>query len=148
MLGSRTLAMPSRGRPRVSSPQTRGAVPGSPPSRPKYGRRAGPAGVNAGEAVGAGIGPRGEPARGARGGGAEEREGEAGGRRGPTGGESRADQRGAQRTPHQDAAEIVLISIVFRPFSMRCTPVTFTLASVKSTSREFCGSAGLELTGL
>src|SRR3989442_1581730 len=103
MLGSRTLAMPSRGRPSVSSPQTRGAGKGG---------------------------------------------GGAGGRRGRGGGEARGDRRGAQRTPHQDAAEIVLISIVFSPFSMRCTPVTFTLASVKSTSREFCGSAGLELTGM
>src|SRR2546426_491183 len=130
MLGSRTLAMPSTGRPSVSSPQTRGA-----------------GGEARGGAWGGG-GSRGEPVRRGGGGGAKERGGGPAGRRGPTGDGGRADRRGAQRTPHQDAAEIVLISIVCSPFSMRCTPVTFTLASVKSTSREFCGSAGLELTGM
>src|SRR5437870_9796315 len=100
------------------------------------------------DAAGVGIGCPGETVQRGRRCAAEEEEGEAAGRRGPTGDEGRARQRGAQRTPHQDGAEIVLISIVCRPFSIRCTPVTFTLASVKSTSREFCGSAGLELTGM
>src|SRR2546426_980336 len=43
--------------------------------------------------------------------------------------------------------EIKTVSIVWRPLTMRCIPVTFTLASMNCSSFEFCGSPGLELTG-
>src|SRR5438034_3825570 len=45
------------------------------------------------------------------------------------------------------AAETVLISMVCRPLTKRCVPVTFTLLSAKGSSFEFCGSPGFELTG-
>ncbi|OLD85828.1 MAG: hypothetical protein AUG85_12180 [Gemmatimonadetes bacterium 13_1_20CM_4_66_11] len=43
------------------------------------------------------------------------------------------------------AAAIVLISIVCMPWLIRWTPVTFTWLSANGSSREFCGSAALEL---
>src|SRR3989454_1627840 len=92
----------------------------------------------------------GRPRQVAQGGGrraAEKQEGEAG--RGGAAGEERQEQGGPapRRPPHQDAAETVLISMVCRPLTRRCVPVTFTLLSVNCMSFEFCGSPGFELTG-
>src|SRR5207245_9760228 len=80
----------------------------------------------------------------------QKQQGEAavGGRRRATAVERR-HQNGAplQHQPHQDAAETDLISMVCRPLTRRCVPVTFTLLSAKGMSFEFCGSPGFELTG-
>src|SRR5438034_8500421 len=73
----------------------------------------------------------------------------AGGGRGRAAAVERRHQNGAppQHQPHQDAAETDLISMVCRPLTRRCVPVTFTLLSAKGMSFEFCGSPGFELTG-
>src|SRR5438128_2455841 len=101
------VASPPVGRPRVSSIRIRGAVSGS----------------------GA---PSGRPRQGAQGrgwGAAEEQEGETGCR--GAAGDERQEQDGPapQHPPHQDAAETVLISMVCRPLTRRCVPVTLTLLS-------------------
>ncbi len=105
--------------------------------------------VEGDEAAAVGVGGPGEVRDSGGGGAAEEQQGEfAGGRAaGRDGGDG---QRGRypQRTAHQVAAAIVLISIVCIPPAMRCVPVTFTLPSANGSSREFCGSPGFELTGM
>src|SRR5206468_3131557 len=99
-----------------------------------------------------GVGRPREATDAGRGGAAQEDQRESAGS-GMTSGEGQQSERRRRcprprRDAHQVAAAIVLISIVCMPWSMRWTPVIFTCVSANGSRREFCGSPGLELTGM
>src|SRR2546425_849599 len=136
------VARPPVGRPRVSSSRIRGGEAGIRDSV-----RDAQLVIERHEPAVLGIGRPRQAAqrRGRR--AAEKEEGEAG-RRGAAS-DDRQEQGGPapRRSPHQVAAVTVLISMVCRPLTKRCVPVTFTLLSANGMSFEFCGSPGFELTG-
>ena len=110
--------------------------------------------IEAHEPAVVGVGGPREGTDAGRGGATQEEEGEtAGGRVGTAGGQCQECDRNhrpacPQRASHQVAAAIVLISIVCMPWLIRWTPVTFTCPSANGASFVFCGSPGLELTGM
>ena len=110
--------------------------------------------IEAHEPAVVGVGRPREGTDAGRGGAAQEDESEAaGGRVGTAGGQCQERDQShrpacPQQAAHQVAAAIVLISIVCMPWLIRCTPVTFTCPSANGASFAFCGSPGLELTGM